>query len=552
MGKGTITGEIGDGKYNVEIDTGSAALAARVAKLNAEIVEWQAEKVTADAFLVAELAKGPPLLANIDALIVAYKTATSTGEGVEEALVAVNAAVVARAEWNLSIFSAGAPADQLASLIAQAQQDIATLNGFDVTSNESLWCADFTLEADGECGIIEVPGESKTLLIVPEALAPTGDDGEVVARPVQDSAQLFYNLAILPGWQKFKPTYRFGTLAAIDYAGDTGSVTLETAYSSAQNLNVNQTGFLSNVPIEYMTCDAAAFENGDEVVVKFIGQDWAAPKVVGFKSNPKPCGAYKLAFLIGADYPIIVPPTSSAPHGDETLDITYPSPGLREYLRTYLSNTRLPWPPFSGISFGGSRRNSIHMRFTVAWKMETKNQTYFENFPRFSYRSTIGNGEFTTMDPNGPVECLLNDVTAGIKTGNGTSNISVGPGEDPYGNPIPELATGTTFLSVLNWTQAQNIGYGPGYYPVGLDFALCTSKVLDVYPSVPQIISVYELATPDRISQYEFEAIGPPALMPNGQNGNVPKQRFPNFVTGSMINRPIQNCSMAIYKLKGA
>jgi hypothetical protein len=554
MGKGTITGEIGDGKYNVEIDTGSAALAARVAKLNAEIVEWQAEKVTADAFLVAELAKGPPLLANIDALIGAYKTATSTGEGVEEALVAVNAAVVARAEWNLSIFSAGAPADQLASLIAQAQKDIATLNGFDVTSNASLWCADFTLEADGECGIIEVPGESKTLLIVPEALAPTIDDGEVVARPVQDSAQLFYNLAILPGWQKFKPTYRFGTLAAIDYDGDTGSVTLETAYSSAQNLNVNQTGFLSNVPIEYMTCNAAAFDNGDQVVVKFTGQDWAAPKVVGFKSNPKPCGAYKLAFLIGAQAQTIIPPTVGAPTGDEILTITYPSPGLRVYERQYTANTRLPWPPASGVN-NQSLYNSIHLRFSVAWKLERQTDTYFENFHRSLYREA-SSGEYTTMEAVPPssgfgyiVECLLNDVVAGHKIG--TSNVTIVPGTDPYGQPIPAIGVGTSLLEVYNWTQAQNSGYGPGYYPVGLDFDLCTSKMLDTYPSVPRVISIYELGTPDRVNQYQLESIGPPALMANGVNGNVPNQQIPNFFNGTVNSKAIQSLSMAIYKRKG-
>lgn len=549
MGKGTITGEIGDGKYNVSIDTGSAALASRVAKLNAEIVKWTAEKVNADAFLVAELAKGPPLLENIDELIIAYKAATLSGEGIEEALVAVNAAVVAAAEYNLSIFSAGAPAEELASLIAQAQKDITILNGFDVESNETLWCADFTLEASGECGIIEVPGESEAMLIVPEALAPTTGDGEVVARPVQDSAQLFYNLAILPGWQKFKPTYRFGTLAGINYEADTGSVTLETAYSSAQNLNVNQTGFLIDVPIEYMGCNAAAFDNGDKVVVKFTGQNWETPKVVGFKSNPKPCGAYKLAFLLGAYPPIVTPPTDSAPTGDQTLRIENPSPGLREYYRQYLSNTRLPWPPSSGLGIGGSRKNAIYMRFSVAWKLENKNQTYFESFPRFNFREQTS-GESVAMDPAQDVECLYNDVLAGIKTG--TSDISIGPGFDPYGEPIPKLATGSTFLSVYNWTQAQNTGYGPGYYPVGLDFDLCTSKMLDVYPSVPRSIDVYDLATPDRINNYVFERIGPPALLPNGQNGNVPRQQFPNFFDNTTDNRPIQNLSMAIYRLRGA
>jgi len=46
---------------------------------------------------------------------------------------------------------------------------------------------------------------------------------------------------------------------------------------------------LQSVPIEYMSCNAAAFADGDEVIVKFDDQDFSKPKVVGFKESPSGC-----------------------------------------------------------------------------------------------------------------------------------------------------------------------------------------------------------------------------------------------------------------------
>jgi hypothetical protein len=111
----------------------------------------------------------------------------------------------------------------------------------------------------------------------------------LTAREVQSPEQAFWNAAVLPGWQKWKPTYRLGTITALDVEADTASVTLDAATSSAQGLNVNQATSLTAVPVEYMTCNASAFEIGDACLVQFVGQDQAAPKVVGFKDHPKSC-----------------------------------------------------------------------------------------------------------------------------------------------------------------------------------------------------------------------------------------------------------------------
>ena len=105
-------------------------------------------------------------------------------------------------------------------------------------------------------------------------------------------AGVFYNLAILPGWQRWKPTYRIGTIETIsgmNASPSTCSVRLVAALSSVQKLNINPPeALLSNVPIEYMDgLNGSVFVVGDRVVIEFTGQSWAAPKVIGFETNPR-------------------------------------------------------------------------------------------------------------------------------------------------------------------------------------------------------------------------------------------------------------------------
>jgi hypothetical protein len=97
----------------------------------------------------------------------------------------------------------------------------------------------------------------------------------------------FYNKALMPGWQKWMPTYRIGTITTIDAMSDTCSVMLEAAASIEQNLDINQELALAAVPVVYMDSNVAAFSVGDEVIVEFQGQDQDAPRVIGFKDHPK-------------------------------------------------------------------------------------------------------------------------------------------------------------------------------------------------------------------------------------------------------------------------
>lgn len=156
----------------------------------------------------------------------------------------------------------------------------------------SAYCADLTEGLTGDVGLIEVPGESVSFNIQPGYFGyeeyESIRDGQLVPTIIQTPAQAFYNAALLPGWQKWMPTFRYGVITSI--TGDICDIDLEASVSTQQALKINQTPTLSSVAIDYMDCDGAAFSVGDAVLINFVDQDWGQPLVIGFKSEPKPCG----------------------------------------------------------------------------------------------------------------------------------------------------------------------------------------------------------------------------------------------------------------------
>lgn len=108
----------------------------------------------------------------------------------------------------------------------------------------SVWCADRTEGLSGNVGTIEIPGEPQSFNIQPgydeNAVYNSGRDAQLFPAIACSADQAFFNKAILPGWQKWQPTYRYGIITLIDNFADTCTVALLSAKSSQQNLNVNQ------------------------------------------------------------------------------------------------------------------------------------------------------------------------------------------------------------------------------------------------------------------------------------------------------------------------
>ena len=158
------------------------------------------------------------------------------------------------------------------------------------------WCGDFTEDLSGTVGTIEIPGERGMVQIQPGheggAAYNTERDGQLQPSIASTPAATFYNLAMMPGWQKWMPTYRHGIISNIDTDNDTCDVTLYADKSSQQGLSINQESKLPGIPIEYMSCNSGAFENGDSVLVKFKEQKQSGAKVIGFVDKPKQCEFY--------------------------------------------------------------------------------------------------------------------------------------------------------------------------------------------------------------------------------------------------------------------
>jgi len=159
---------------------------------------------------------------------------------------------------------------------------------------ENVWCADLTEDLSGNVGIIEVAGvRGKGFNIQPgydgNAVYDAVRDGKIKPAAATPSPETYFNWGIQGGWQKWTPGFRYGTISNLDRDADTCTVTFDAETNDDTGLDINQTTSLSDVAIEYMDCNSAAFEDGDEVVVEFQENDWNSPQVIGFKSEPKGC-----------------------------------------------------------------------------------------------------------------------------------------------------------------------------------------------------------------------------------------------------------------------
>lgn len=375
MGKATIVSGGADGLYQVKLDYGKktrddavvriiarmgelvAAIATAQTKLDeqqaledaskdlvtaaidAYVAATQAVPVAAQAITAAQQALAtlsadptatPAQIAAAEAQVTAAKAAyTAAQNAIKPALDAYTKAALALVAEKRTTAGLALTLEILQIEQAKLEKDLGYWQRLVLEQTLPAWCADLTEDATGTVATIEIPGENKLLLIAPAAPAHVpATDGNLSAREVQTPEQVFFNAAILPGWQKYKPTYRRGTITAINEAADTADVTLEaTDTSSAQNLGINQTPTLAGVPVQYMECHSAAFKVGDACVIKFTGQDWAAPKVVGFVDNPRSCGLGLniwregifqpaiAAVIVGADVVTrVVKTTTQGPH----------------------------------------------------------------------------------------------------------------------------------------------------------------------------------------------------------------------------------------------
>jgi predicted transglutaminase-like cysteine proteinase len=339
LGLAKITSGGPAGKYNIElvrdiarITAAITAIDARLAVLDQGIAEALAGKIAAEAALSAKLGE-------LNAAITDYNLKIITLDALQrvqgEYLAALSASQAKTTAYSLLIQEKESKTQAKKALEKAALPDYRT----------GVWCADLTqnLPAGEEVGIIEVNGESQIAPII----FPGGDYDNLPSSKLQPAlastaAGVFYNAAIYPAWQRWLPTYRIGTITAI--SGNVCNLTLDSARSTAQNLNINPLTIddapyaLTGVPIEYMDgLNGEVFLAGDRVVVEFTNRDWTQPKVIGFESNPRDAHStapnYYVFYRAGG-----ITKIADCSYGQNSLVVNQ----TKNYDKLYMTNTTQP------------------------------------------------------------------------------------------------------------------------------------------------------------------------------------------------------------------
>ena len=291
MGYALVVANLGGARYRVYIDLGEGARLAAinagnaaVADLQLKIVAQEAAVAQADAAEEALRTSIAAVYAEIVAQMSANPTAAPPSQKLYEDLILVSRKQQAKHEPIRMALRA------LQAALVTAQKKVTNWYNLVATSTRDVWCVDYTTTGTGYVRTLEIDGEQDLIVLAPYAAPPVLiRDGGLRVRDIQSPAGAFYNAAMLPGWQKYRPQFRYGTISNIDYATDRCSVTLANATSTAQGLDINQSNTLNSVPIVYSGCNSAVFVNGDRVVVQFTNRDWTNPRVIGFLDNPKAC-----------------------------------------------------------------------------------------------------------------------------------------------------------------------------------------------------------------------------------------------------------------------
>lgn len=288
MGKGRVLAAHGEGRYTIEV------------------VEDRARAESSRALAQQRLGDLVGITASLEqqrsaAQVTVDQAAADQNQAItqyQQEMQADGLSDIDLAGYAQAVLNAAAVRDRLQVEIRQAeirqlalQSRIERIEALPPLRQIEAWCADYTEDLAGEVATAEVPGEAKQIVIKPgftnRAAWLPEVDGALQPALSSTPAGAFYNLAMLPGWQKWRPTFRIATISNIN--NDLCDITLDAAASSQQDLNVNAQGSYAAVPIMYMDCNADAFEAGDRVLVAFSGNT-EQPMVVGFEREPRECG----------------------------------------------------------------------------------------------------------------------------------------------------------------------------------------------------------------------------------------------------------------------
>ena len=290
MSKGEIIDSLGGGRYRIKLLYATDKIDAELVRINTRVAEL-AVLIPGQKLLVIELKQASQAtVSEINNLIPQYRE--SPQEFSEQITVLQVKMARQRSDMALAVYQKDVYVLENLSLLKQRQR----LEKAPKEKVMDAWCADFTEELNGIVGIADIndePGQGVVIRpgFTDDAQFIKARDGGILPNAIQSGPQIYFNYAVLPGVQKWRPRYRIGVISKL--AGDICTITLDDAFSSAQDLPINKTPILNDVPIEYMDCNGAAFDDGDRALVSFTS---SGPLVIGFEKEPESCRLLRFAF----------------------------------------------------------------------------------------------------------------------------------------------------------------------------------------------------------------------------------------------------------------
>lgn len=235
MGKANIISGGPNGLYNIELVKYTSKITEKIATITARLAIL--EKAISDALILKNNAE-----VNLEEKKTAfdYAVASYALKLIEKEAVnlALSEFIKAQSEYSSAKINY--------SLLLQEKEsktkEKTLLQAALVTETRAgIWCADYTIDlaAGEEVGTIEINGESNQLLIYPAGDYDNLPGSLLQKTQASSTSGIFYNLAIMAGWQKWKPTYRVGEIKIL-YDNDRCDVCIDEATSSIQGLKINQ------------------------------------------------------------------------------------------------------------------------------------------------------------------------------------------------------------------------------------------------------------------------------------------------------------------------
>lgn len=331
MGKAQILSHLGDGQYSIIYFKDVAISEARKKELEKQINDLQIkaygsqsdsiDNLLQDANLTY-LTKSQEFLDALDAWANCAKTVPPCPD-ISSLKSLVKTLANERAQLGVKVAEYEMLMASIKTAILAAQAELAHLsNTAEPQEVRTAWCVDYPPDGVPH-SVMAIVGTAETygakrhpeggvylpsphVNILPHYGNQAGynidRDHRIMPISSQSVATAINNIALFLHAMTNNPDYAVGVLSNKDETGNTGTVTLygKTPVS-------NQPAFwpfipgqfsvvLNGVPIVYQTCGARAFENGDEVVVKFAGLHRASPTVIGFAEMPKECKEFTLTY----------------------------------------------------------------------------------------------------------------------------------------------------------------------------------------------------------------------------------------------------------------